>query len=379
MHRFTSILSAAALTVAGIVGLGSPAQAVTSSALCGTTVRTNITLTTDVACPSTAPINVTADATININGRTLTANIVFGVPYPTVDDPADQPMVGHIRNGKYYGALSAENGTRGTIYGVQGTASASALMGGSLSIEWSTFANSTAGSVGSVFSAFDAFSSITVNHSVIKNNTGVVATAQPDNGGSGGVTISNSTIEHNGGLGGCSQSEVSFVNNKITRNGIGISYFECRTSVWQGNTVSYNFGVMRLDVEGITITGNTFSYNGGSVHGPVIDASVYFNSVDITGNTFTANTGRAVQGTFFAGGGANITGNKFLRNGSDGVYILGGTNVISSNTATDNHGWGLYSADYYLNGDLIGSAITTGTGNIASHNLLGQCYGVPCN
>jgi parallel beta-helix repeat protein len=149
---------------------------------------------------------------------------------------------------------------------------------------------------------------------------------------------------------------------------------------------SSDAGIFLADGEGNVVRGNTLWANTAGIEASggrlnrlewnAADANLgvgieITGSTDNTllGNTATSNLGGGIW-IDGAATGNNLTGNAASGNHADGLHVSGAGTVVTSNLATDNLGWGIYTTP----------GVIDGGGNGARGNTeAAQCYLIACS
>jgi hypothetical protein len=365
-----SLVLAAATAGTGLVaGPASAATAIT----CGATVTGAGYLAADLTCPGPG-VTITGDSTVNLRGHRLTGTrtavgiTILGAGAVT------------IRNGRL------SNWRTGIASGPSSDEPDSSEPFGSAVIDQVSFQDNSTGLDGSGWIP-GAYRSrdVQVKHSRFeRNSSGVfVIYGQVDvessvfvgNSRAGNVITGSLDIQHsvltNNDLGlGCDETGCLFAHNLLRHNRIGVSSNTFGVTLLDntitGSDVAYS---SNADWGGAQVTGNRFLRNKTAVS--IGSASV----VTLTGNRFAGNA-KAVTSSdtepapdpddAFATR-ATLTGNRFTHNG-DAINLLI-LATLKDNAAVRNTGWGIYAPNAT---DLGGN---TAHGNGTSP----QCTGVVCS
>lgn len=342
----------AALTLA-VAGPAIPASAATPR--CGSVITADVTFTSDLTCAGTA-LRVMAAPNpavhINLNGHTLRGNGTgTGIE---VDGPA---------TGKT--ALSVTGGT------VSGFASAFAVgnsdlqVSPSLAIDHLTLRNN-----GSwlYYYRYLLFSSATVQNSTI------IDSGSGGTRGSGTLTARNTTLVRSTVAMG-DEPNLFLSGNTFISGGAstGLNAY----IIASGNTfVGCDVGISASDTftsPASTIQGNTFAgcRVGLDLHG-------FSGGIAVTKNTFLANREIGFRLGAENGSVMQISGNRFLGNGGDGLAGSGPKEVVvSGNTAIGNGGHGINLSP--LTRGTVVSPVTDGGGDVGYGNRTPpDCVGVAC-
>jgi parallel beta-helix repeat protein len=314
--------AAAALLLFTITSISTVAHAA-STALCGSLVTTNLTLTDDVGpCPADGLIAGANNITIDLNGHRI-----FGTSGPL-------------------SSLDAGVGVR--IANHSNVTVTSGVAGGRIDhFDAGVVINSVGGSAtGNVVSNLVLRDNNSENLTGADNGEGVAITG----GGADDNTVQNNVIFNNGPFagisvyGGTSANKITgtVISGNVIRDNVASSQTSgVRLENWtwdttvSGNTIRNNAfdGVSQFaDTQNITISGNTITQNGN--HGdPSIRpgdgvhafARTAFDTV--TSNTVSRNGGHgiALDGPVATSAGANnfsITGNTALNNGQADAVII---------------------------------------------------------
>lgn len=351
----TALLTAPVLVVAG---LAAPAAAAPPLA-CGAVLTADVTLSTDLTCPTGDGLVLTPGVTLDLGGHTLRgAGAGTGILLPPLGDVT-------VRHGTVAGwgsGIASEvpwdepMGGVATVTGVtfEGNGSgidASGRWGGSGKdhvVDRSTFTGNYSGVGGTYGGAEVSRSTFTGNSVALVFTTG-------------GFVLEDSVVEGNETAAWCDESGCVVRRSRIVGNGTGIKTFsvgaDVYDSVLQGNGVAITSSMAWA---GNTIERNTFKDNGTAV-------DLGGSRGALTGNTFRGND---VAFTTVEGDEqwypATLTGNRFVRNG-DGVIAAAFTS-LRGNVVSDNARWGINAPGAT---DLGGNR-AWGNGNEP------QCVGVVC-
>ena len=357
MPTTRSIALAMLALAAAAVGGASPAMAAGPAVTCGATLTANAALTADLTCPDGNGITLGSGVTLNLRGHTLNGSgsgtaVTFG------DSGPNRLVNGSITNwglavrvvpdfpaGLYTVSQVHVSGTRGgveaTISSVavtactfDGTDTAIRYSGSQLTVRGSSFRNSTYG--------IDVYpGSISVaTSSFIHNQWAIYAV-------DAGVTVDRTAFVSNG-----TATYVYGPPQKVTRSTFVDN--ESALNLAQEPTYGPNMA---------TISGNLFQDNTRSI-------TAEHGGANITGNRFVRNVE-----TFDGAPRATLTGNTFTDN-TNGINVqppppdsdLTYVTSLGTNTSIGNSGWGIYAP-----------GATDLGGNVARQNgNRPQCIGVVC-
>lgn len=341
MHRRIATIVIAALAGVGLSAV--PAHAATLS--CGDTITSDVTLTGDLTCSGTAlTVSVEAPDTVQV----------------TLD--------GHRITGD------------GTGVGIA-VASGSRITPGSLTVSDGTIRGFGYALVSPVLGGGFGAMNLTLDDVTLRSNGRWLANSVRDD-----VTVTGSRIIDSGYGGASVEGTITVQDSRFLRSSV-VSFGESYNYLY-GST--FDQGGFRHGVaSNVVAVGNTFrncdvGISAADVWPPsptqvddnVFDGcrvgarvSGFAGGATVRGNTFSDNT---EAGLIFSAGGVlaiDISGNRFLRNGGDGLSGTGNAAVVvANNRAVRNGGHGINV-----------SGVTDGGGNRASGNATApQCVGVTC-
>lgn len=300
---------------------------------------------------------------------------------------SENHAIGYTENGKVTGgrggAIYAESAATVNLYGGKIKDNISDYDGGAI---YAISANTVVTLAGTQITNNEAVNAgggiLLATRSHLVFNSGNITGNTGGKTGGGGIFIStNSSVEMNGG---------TVSNNTTVGNGGGIYAYrataDLNAGTITGNTAAHAAGVFcngsTLNLDGVDITKNTASANGGGLktarvklsNGTYQVSNVTFTAGKISENTATLGGGFLAEGlgsSVIMTGGA-VTNNKGT-NQCGGMYISTGITfkmeggTISSNKAPKNAGLCLYRAKATLTGGEI-------TGNTSSTGDAGGLY-----
>ncbi len=343
MRRTTATILATATALAGVGLSAAPAQAATLS--CGDTISADVVLDHDLNCTGTA---LTASPTpagvvhIDLDGHRISGDGTgTGVALPAATGSTD-------------GAVEITNGTiRGFEYALAGPGYYPS------SVAQLRLTGLTLRSNGHWLGYVVNRSATVVRSRVVDSGSGGIVTG-------GSLSVQDSTFVgsdvHN-----LSETAASLHRNLFVRSGFSHGGAANVTAV--GNTFrDCGTGILAPDVwiaAPTVIEDNMFN---GCVTGITLNA--YGGNATVRGNTFVHNTGTGFSFTTGPAFDLEVSANRAIGNGADGIAGNGGSGVVVSDTlAARNGGHGISV-----------TGVSDGGGTRAAGNRTEpQCVGVTCS
>jgi hypothetical protein len=370
MKTVSAVAVAAAVTLTGSGVIAAPASAATAIS-CGATVTGNAYLAGDLSC-SGSGITITGDSTVDLRGHQLTGTSTsFGITI--LGAGAVQVRNGRLSNWRtaiVSGPPSDDPDPSGEF--------------GSAVIDRVSLSHNSVGvDADGPLPGSTRSRDVLVKRSAFKDNTtGItnvfgairVDTSTFTGNQTAGTSITGSLIIRHSLLTGnqlglnCDETGCLIEHNVLGNNRTGVSSVTygatLRDNTFAGNTVAY---ASSSDWGGSEVTGNRFIKNGSGV---VVG---FFSQVTVSDNVFTRNTSAITSPDGPPDGEpdeftttATLTGNRFYRN-QDAIYLLILAR-LKNNSAVNNTGWGIYAPN----------AVDLGGNTAHGNGRSPQCTGVSC-
>ena len=373
-----------ALALASVVSVGT-SEAAGPPVTCGTTVTANVTLTTDLLCPSGDGITLGANVTLDLGGHTIAGPKSSGIGIQTLDDSTGGVTIrnGQVKNWKtgiYIRNSSSGDSTSSTVSKtVLRNAPISNDFGGTaLRLTKVTAVDSPiSGQLGGNVAISQ--SKLTRSSINVFGATATVASSSLTEGSMnssyyGEIIVEASRLDGNSkaALGSLSETSLTIRNSTVKNFKSPIIGYYGYVSLTNNKFAAMPNGVLGAlsgypGTGGALIRGNTFTRSGIVLHSDV--------AMSVENNVFTQNETAAIfamsppfpEQPPLTAEGSRAVGNVITNNSGTGIKTDLPGLAVGGNTVKDKGGYGIYAP----------GAIDLGR-NIAYKNSLGQCVGVIC-